>query len=195
MKWFLMMTMVLLIGSCSEVTDFSTCGDGFLNSGETCDGTSLGGATCVDFGFSGGLLQCTECSSFDTTQCDCTSCGSTECKDLMSDSNNCGSCGTTCLDQESCFEGVCAAWKPCGDTMYLEWENNGEATCWGEATPGETHYCAYVCCGDSVTIYYDDIGTDDVMGNPDHCGYCYESCGEEEECVKTSTPVLTFECR
>lgn len=47
-----------------------TCGNGALDTGETCDGTQLGTATCITEGFIGGTLACaSDCLSFDTTGC------------------------------------------------------------------------------------------------------------------------------
>lgn len=37
------------------------CGDGAVNNGEECDGTNLGGNTCVSLGYSGGTLSCSQC--------------------------------------------------------------------------------------------------------------------------------------
>ncbi len=49
------------------------CGNGVIEAGEVCDGTDLGGQTCVSQGFSGGTLACNaSCSAFDTSACfDC----------------------------------------------------------------------------------------------------------------------------
>ena len=47
-----------------------TCGSGQIDDGEVCDGQNLGGASCEDFGFTGGDLECLEdCSGFDTAAC------------------------------------------------------------------------------------------------------------------------------
>ncbi len=43
--------------------------DGVLQERELCDGEELGGATCSDFGFSGGLLACLPDCTFDTSGC------------------------------------------------------------------------------------------------------------------------------
>lgn len=47
-----------------------TCGNGALESAETCDGALLGGKTCADLGFGGGVLACAgNCAEFDTSAC------------------------------------------------------------------------------------------------------------------------------
>jgi cysteine-rich repeat protein len=56
-------------GDCTAVW----CNDGALNTvaGEVCDGTNLNGRTCEDEGYYGGTLACgTNCTDFDTTNCD-----------------------------------------------------------------------------------------------------------------------------
>lgn len=45
------------------------CGDGIIDSGESCDGSNLGGHSCTTQGFSGGTLSCTASCTFDTTAC------------------------------------------------------------------------------------------------------------------------------
>lgn len=45
------------------------CGNGVLETGEQCEGSNLGGATCASRGFSGGTLSCTASCAFNTSQC------------------------------------------------------------------------------------------------------------------------------
>jgi len=47
----------------------SHCGDGARNCGEECEGADLGGKTCADFGFSGGVLKCKANCTIDTSGC------------------------------------------------------------------------------------------------------------------------------
>jgi len=47
-----------------------TCGNGFWENGEACDGGDLNGASCIGLGFDGGQLACLEdCTDFDTSPC------------------------------------------------------------------------------------------------------------------------------
>ena len=70
------------------------CGDGFVDSGEQCDGDNLNGETCGDFGLSGNNLECypaedvNECS-FNLDGCvdDTISCGDGICDSGESSSN------------------------------------------------------------------------------------------------------------
>jgi hypothetical protein len=45
------------------------CGNGVIETGEQCDGGSLGGATCTSLGFSGGTLACSGSCTYDTSGC------------------------------------------------------------------------------------------------------------------------------
>lgn len=59
--------------TCREDCTFDTsscdsCGDGVKHDAEPCDGTDLGGTTCMFLGFGGGTLACTGCQ-YDTSGC------------------------------------------------------------------------------------------------------------------------------
>ena len=45
------------------------CGNGIIESGEVCDGTNLGGQTCLSLGYTGGSLSCASSCSFNTAAC------------------------------------------------------------------------------------------------------------------------------
>lgn len=46
------------------------CGNNIKETGEVCDGSNIGGETCITQGFKGGTLGCApDCTSFDTTGC------------------------------------------------------------------------------------------------------------------------------
>ena len=45
------------------------CGNGVVDTGETCDGIKLNGLTCNSFGFSGGQISCSSRCDIITTQC------------------------------------------------------------------------------------------------------------------------------
>jgi len=46
------------------------CGDGNIDAGEQCDGSNLGGKTCVDLGYDSGTLACSSDCTFDTSGCE-----------------------------------------------------------------------------------------------------------------------------
>jgi len=45
------------------------CGDGLINGAEDCDGSQLGGATCVTLGYGSGTLACAPGCGFDVSAC------------------------------------------------------------------------------------------------------------------------------
>jgi hypothetical protein len=59
--------------SSAETVDISAtvpgCGDGIMSSGEECDGTDFGGATCISSGFVSGTLSCSSSCNLFTTSC------------------------------------------------------------------------------------------------------------------------------
>ncbi len=62
----------------------SVCGNNIKETGEQCDGSDLGGASCSSLGFSGGTLSCTAACDFDTSGCATVSSGGT-CSSRQSD--------------------------------------------------------------------------------------------------------------
>jgi len=47
----------------------SVCGNGFIDGAEDCDGSDLGGQTCVGLGYDGGTLSCKADCTFDLSGC------------------------------------------------------------------------------------------------------------------------------
>ena len=47
----------------------AVCGNGVLETGEQCDGSSLGGQSCASRSYSGGELSCNSNCTFNTTAC------------------------------------------------------------------------------------------------------------------------------
>ncbi|HBK34702.1 TPA: hypothetical protein DDZ01_01765 [Candidatus Uhrbacteria bacterium] len=45
------------------------CGDNFIDSGETCDGSALNGQTCASQGYDGGTLACTSACAYSVSGC------------------------------------------------------------------------------------------------------------------------------
>lgn len=74
----------------------SYCGDGTLDAGEDCDGSSLGGNSCTTVGFGSGTLACGPGCRFDTSACVPTAfpaTGQTECWSATGVSVSCTSTG------------------------------------------------------------------------------------------------------
>ena len=58
------------VSSCTtDSTDPAVCGNGIIEADEQCDGTNLGGSSCVSLGYSGGNLSCNGSCRFDTAAC------------------------------------------------------------------------------------------------------------------------------
>jgi alpha-tubulin suppressor-like RCC1 family protein len=53
----------------SATISVTNCGNGVIDDGEECDGSNLGGSSCVLQGFTEGALVCAEDCTFDTTDC------------------------------------------------------------------------------------------------------------------------------
>jgi hypothetical protein len=77
MRRILLLTTILTLGSATVACEDDEykwhfepeCGNGAVDEGEACDAPSLGGATCVSLGFTGGLLECTLQCTYKTTGC------------------------------------------------------------------------------------------------------------------------------
>jgi cysteine-rich repeat protein len=81
------------------------CGDGVIQANETCDGTNLNGQSCQNLGFTGGVLACASCSSFDTSGCFACGDGIINAGEQCDDANaiNTDACTNTCtLSIEIC---------------------------------------------------------------------------------------------
>ena len=76
------------------------CGNNTIDPPETCDGTDLGGETCISQGCTGGTLACdASCSAFDTSSC-------TGCECTLAQE------GESCRNDEDCCSNNCSGGKP-----------------------------------------------------------------------------------
>ncbi|MBU1243008.1 hypothetical protein KKD52_18575 [Myxococcota bacterium] len=95
-----------------------TCGNGYWENGEACDGNDLNGASCIGLGFDGGQLACTEdCMNFDTSPCtyDVAECGNNVREDgELCDGNDLN--GETCSSR-GFYDGTLAC---AGDCMSFD---------------------------------------------------------------------------
>jgi hypothetical protein len=86
------------------------CGNGVIESGETCEGDDYGGKTCVDFGFSGGTLICNPYCNIVVSQC-------TPKESCNDNTDNDFDGQIDCADSECVAELVCT--DPCAAPQFL----------------------------------------------------------------------------
>ncbi len=60
----------------SGVSEQTYCGDGTIQSGESCEGSNLNGKTCATYGYNAGSLSCSNSCAIITSGCSTTSSGS-----------------------------------------------------------------------------------------------------------------------
>ena len=159
-----------------------TCGNGFLDPDETCDGTELNGEeTCESLGNVSGVLGClSDCSGYDEALCVCDECFGS-CYDLQNDDYHCGNCSTMCdVDNgESCNEGVCETWDYCDGEAFIaedhiEWGEH--INCWGDYEAGAVQTCHRECCNGIVATVAISSSLDIATGDPNNCGGCGIIC-------------------
>jgi len=134
--WF---AVVLLSSGCRVLmpiddVEKSVCGDDLKDSGEACDGTDLGGQSCVSLGFLGGTVSC---------NADCT---------LNSEACSNAACGNGVLDDgETCDPGVGGPVEGC------------DAVCQvvvGWSCEGSPSVCVTVCSDNLIAGDEECDGTD-----------------------------------
>jgi cysteine-rich repeat protein len=136
------------------------CGNGSIDTGEDCDGTELGGKTCVSQGFGGGVLVCTGCH-LDDSGCtnqqleNCTN-GSDDDHDgkIDCDDSDCTNhphcrCGNNVVDGDGEIFEVCDGTDLAGQTCeQLGFPPGGMLACKPDCSAFETSQCAPAVCGD-----------------------------------------------
>jgi len=120
--------------ACGDDDSNAVCGDNVLEGGEVCDGVDLGGRTCADEGFAGGVLGCSlTCDSYDTSACNNDVCGdgvitgnedcegtdlnNTTCEDLNYDGGTLACSDTCTFDESGCFMNCTDECPAEGDTQ------------------------------------------------------------------------------
>ncbi len=138
------------------------CGNNSLESGEVCDGTDLGGASCVGLGLGPGTLGCLpNCSDFDRRAC-----------------QNAGDCGNNRINDGETCDGTDLDNKTCSD--FGHW--GGDLACAANCKSFDQSACIHTCtpqCGER------ECGPDPVCG--ENCGDCdrFSACDVEVgQCVQ-----------
>jgi hypothetical protein len=143
------------------------CGNGVVESGEECDGGNLGGATCLDLGFTDGSLGCDASCQYDSSAC-------TQCGNGARESGE--ACDGTDLNGAGCADVGCTS---------------GAATCAADCTIdyGLCVDCP-VCDGDGICETEENCNdcSSDCFSDPGSAcgnGTCDTAVGED--CVSCPT--------
>jgi len=122
------------------------CGNGVINTGESCDGSNLNAQTCLTQGFGGGTLTCNStCTGFITSSCfSCT--GTTPTNATMCSSDDTGLTANTAKT----LVDTCGTAK-CEYTCNTYYYRNG-TVCTPFPCDGPAPSFATMCSGDDVNV-------------------------------------------
>lgn len=185
-----------------------TCGDGVMGGPETCDGTDFGTDTCLDQGFTGGDLSCSnECTLVldtcfqcgnnvveDVETCDGTDLDGNICQSLGLgfdggtlacnldcggyDTNSCFSCGDGNIDASETCDGSNLGSETCESLGF----GSGTLTCNGTCSFDTSGCSAAANCGDGTLDAGEecDDGGSNSDTNPNACrtNCTLPSCGD-----------------
>ena len=200
-------------GEDTDIDPGPTCGDDLLEGDESCDGTDLGGETCITRGFDGGELGCDASCGFDTSECFDEvpqTCGDDELNQETEACDGNDLAGETCLTQgfdggtlacsESCgFDTSGCVFDPvCGDDLIntdeeaCDGADLAEQTCETLGFDGGSLACSDTCGFDTSGCTTDPICGDSTINQTS------ESCdGDDlngETCVSQGFDGGTLAC-
>jgi hypothetical protein len=144
------------VGDSCESGGDPFCGNGLLESGEQCDGSDLGGSTCLDRGYDGGTLAC---------HTDCTL-----------DESGCTLCGDGVRDPGEECDGSDLGGQTCQDLGY----DAGTLACSVSCTLDESGCSCVDADGDGVTLCDGDCDDGDVSVYPGASEVCND--GIDQDC-------------
>ncbi len=208
MKYLLLLALVLGLVACdTEVKKVDSCGDGFIDPGEACDGAELGGLTCGSLEYYNvtGELACLPDCSLDVTacggrcgdntvdaadgeQCDGENLNSATCATLNYTNGGVLACDAQCrFDASACLttcgNGNLEPGEPCDDGALAAGDGCA-ADCTvepGWECEGETvSTCAPIC---SPGLSFCDGECFDLANDPGHCGTCEKACEANQRCL------------
>jgi hypothetical protein len=109
------------------------------------------------------------------------------CVNLLSESNNCGSCGTSCTAPALCANGTCstacaAGFQKCGDTcVNLSTDAAHCGSCEKMCDAGQPCYGGVCGCPEGVLFCQGQCF--DPMSDAAHCGSCEKACQGGAACA------------
>jgi hypothetical protein len=177
------------------------CGNGLIDSGETCDGMNLGGASCATFGHASGTLSCAACQLEDGA---CYTCGdglidgAEVCDGMNLGGQSClgfGHDGGTLLCSGSCLGFNETSCSDCGDSLVegteqCDMANLNGATCVTLGYGGGTLSCSGACTFNTsacTTFQCQDLGDNDVDGFVDLADPGCTAASDDDESIFAAT--------
>ncbi len=177
----------------------AACGNGLIEPGEVCDGSDFDGQTCVDQGFSGGVLNCNvSCSAFNTTtcwvcgdgvkteneECDGNDFGTVTCGDYQYASGSL-SCNSSCqIDSSGCHT--------CGDGFVEGPEQCEDTDLNGETCVSQGYISGDLACGSDCT--YDTSGCNSCGDGVINFGDVCDGAAINESCQSMGFDGGTIAC-
>ncbi len=172
------------------------CGNHTIDPGEDCDGTELGGRTCITQGFKTGTLVCAASCSVDTNAC--SNIAPENCNNGADDD---GDEQIDCADVDCHYASICL----CGNDVVEsdEWCDGPawaiQVTCESSGFPGGTMACGADCHSVDISGCTPPLCGDGSISNGEHCddGNAVAGDGCDAACqpefgplCATATPLL-----
>jgi len=164
--------------ACRNTCTLPVCGDGIRDSGESCDGADLGGATC---GGCAGTIACTASCALNTAGCTNGICSATE---------TCANCPADCTagGGAACGNGVCEAGN--GENCLTcaadcngrqGGKPNGRFCCGASGGIGNVG-CSASQCGNCTTGSSSTCCGDGTCSGSENSTTCQRDCGSAPVC-------------
>ncbi|HVK89712.1 MAG TPA: DUF4215 domain-containing protein [Kofleriaceae bacterium] len=179
---------------CMSVVSVDFCGDTAINGSEQCDGSALGGATCVSQGFGGGTLACSASCMYDTSACtaaftlDVTKAGTGAADGTVQSSPGGIDCGSDCSESYASGTSVTLSATTMNGAVFTSWTGapgcTNATSCIVSMTQARSVIATFAECALDATCtaaeYCDAAGAcvaDLDMGAP---------CSRDEQCVSNT---------